>query len=90
MQNELKKKIQKIQDREKGMKKELSDVKTENQWLVNNQKSASPNKKSEDSVKQMEAMRNELKEEKDKVKNLTVWKSQLSEKNKELKEENAK
>ena len=90
MQNELKKKIQKIQDREKGMKKELSDVKTENQWLVNNQKSGSPNKKSEDSVKQVEAMRNELKEEKDKVKNLTVWKSQLSEKNKELKEENAK
>ena len=90
LQNELKKKIQKIQDREKGMKKELSDVKTENQWLVNNQKSGSPNKKSEDSVKQTEAMRNELKEEKDKVKNLTVWKSQLSEKNKELKEENAK
>merc|ERR1712173_202182 len=90
LQNELKKKIQKIQDREKGMKKELSDLKTENQWLVNNQKSGSPNKKSEDSVKQVEAMRNELKEEKDKVKNLTVWKSQLSEKNKELKEENAK
>ena len=65
-------------------------MKTEHQWLLNNQKSATQSKKSEESGKIVEALHNELKEEKEKVKNLAEWKSQLSDKNKELKQENEK
>ena len=77
-----------LQEKDSKLKKELAEIKNENQWIIKNQKSGSPSNKIEES--QMEMMRTELKEEKDKVKNLTVWKSQLSEKNKELKEENDK
>ena len=77
-----------LQEKDKQLKKELAEIKNENQWIKKNQKSCSPSKKTDES--QLEVMRTELKEEKDKVKNLTVWKSQLSEKNKELKEENDK
>ena len=77
-----------LQEKDKQLKKELAEIKNENQWIKKNQKLCSPSKKTDES--QLEVMRTELKEEKDKVKNLTVWKSQLSEKNKELKEENDK
>ena len=77
-----------LQEKDKQLKKELAEIKNENQWIIKNHKSGSPSKKTEES--QLEIMRTELKEEKDKVTNLTVWKSQLSEKNKELKEENDK
>ena len=65
-------------------------MKTEHQWLLNNQKSANQSKKSDESGKIVEALHNELKEEKEKVKHLVEWKSQLSEKNKDLKQENEK
>ena len=78
------------QDREKLIKRELSELKTEHQWLLNNQKSSNQSKKSEESGKEIVLLEKTLKEEKDKVKNLTEWKSQLSEKNKELKQENEK
>ena len=81
------------QDKEKQQRKQLQELKTENQWLIQNQKKSgdSPNKRSQEShEKQLDMLRNELKEERDKVKNLTGWKSQLSDKNKELKEENDK
>ena len=42
----------------------------------------------DESQKQYEMYKKELKGEKEKVANLAVWKSQLSDKNKELKEEN--
>lgn len=87
-QNELKKKLFQTQDREKQLKRELSGLKTEHQWILNNQKSAIQSKKSEESGKVCEALHKELKEEKEKVKNLSEWKSQLSDKNKELKQEN--
>ena len=69
------------------MSKELGQLKTENQWLVNNQKKKSVDVQDE-SQKQFEIYKKELKGEKEKVENLSVWKSQLSDKNKELKEEN--
>ena len=78
------------QDREKLIKRELSELKTEHQWLLNNQKSLNQSKKSEESGKEIVLLEKTLREEKDKVKNLTEWKSQLSEKNKELKQENEK
>ena len=81
------------QDRDKQQRKQLQELKTENQWLIQNQKKSgdSPNKRQKDShEKQLDMLRTELKEERDKVKNLTGWKSQLSDKNKELKEENDK
>merc|ERR1711976_302657 len=88
--NDLKKKLFQTQDREKQLKRELSGLKTEHQWLLNNQKSATQSKKSEESGKIVEALHNELKEEKEKVENLAEWKSQLSDKNKELNQENEK
>ena len=89
-QNDIKKKLFQTQDREKLIKRELSELKTEHQWLLNNQKSSNQAKKSEESGKEIVLLEKTLKEEKDKVKNLTEWKSQLSEKNKELKQENEK
>ena len=86
----MKKKVFQTQDREKQLKRELSGLKTEHQWLLNNQKSSNQSKKSDESGKIVEALHNELKEEKGKVKNLVEWKSQLSDKNKELKQENEK
>lgn len=70
------------------MSKELGKLKTENQRLVSNQKSKMITDKVDESQKQFEMYKKELKGEKEKVANLSVWKSQLSEKNKELKEEN--
>ena len=83
-QNDLKKKLNDIQEREKQSKKELGEVRKENSRIQKTTLS-SPSKSDES---QLDVMRNELKGEKEKVQNLTVWKSQLSEKNKELKEEN--
>lgn len=88
--NELKKKLFQTQDREKQLKRELSGLKTEHQWVLNNQKASNQSKKSDESGKIVEALHNELKQEKEKVKNLAEWKSQLSDKNKELKQENEK
>merc|ERR1719225_381684 len=84
--NDIKKKLFQTQDREKLIKRELSELKTEHQWLLNNQKSLNQSKKSEESAKEIEVLEKTMKEEKGKVKNLTEWKSQLSEKNKELKQ----
>ena len=70
------------------MSKELGQLKTENQWLVNNQKGKRSVDVQDESQKQFEIYKKELKGEKEKVENLSVWKSQLSDKNKELKEEN--
>ena len=70
------------------MSKELGQLKTENQWLVNNQKGKKSVDVQDESQKQFEIYKKELKGEKEKVENLSVWKSQLSDKNKELKEEN--
>ena len=70
------------------MNKELGQLKTENQWLVNNQKGKKSVDVQDESQKQFEIYKKELKGEKEKVENLSVWKSQLSDKNKELKEEN--
>lgn len=70
------------------MSKELGKLKTENQRLVSNQKSKMITDKVDESQKQFEMYKQELRDEREKVKNLSVWKSQLSEKNKELKEEN--
>ena len=89
-QNELKKKLFQTQDREKQLKRELSGLKTEHQWVLNNQKSANQSKKVDESGKAVEALHHELKEEREKVKNLAEWKSQLTDKNKELKQENEK
>ena len=70
------------------MNKELAQLKSENQWLVNNQKGKKSVDPRDESQKQFEMYKKELKDEKEKVENLSVWKSQLSDKNKELKEEN--
>lgn len=70
------------------MNKELGQLKSENQWLVNNQKGKKSVDPRDESQKQFEMYKKELKDEKEKVENLSVWKSQLSDKNKELKEEN--
>ena len=72
------------------MNKELGQLKSENQWLVNNQKGKKSVDPRDESQKQFEMYKKELKGEKEKVENLSVWKSQLSEKNKELKAENAR
>ena len=82
-----------VQEGEKQNKKQIQELKTENKWLSSQSKKSesSPNKKMQDSHdKQLDLLRNELREERDKVKNLTGWKSQLSDKNRELKEENDK
>merc|ERR1711997_1155717 len=86
--NELKKKLNELQENEKKMSKELGQLKTENQWLVNNQKGKKSVDVQDESQKQFEIYKKELKGEKEQVENLSVWKSQLSDKNKELKEEN--
>ena len=68
-------------------------MKSENQWLVNNQKkkkSVDSRDARDESQIQFEMYKKELKSEKEKVENLSVWKSQLSEKNQKLKEENAR
>ena len=75
-------------ENEKKLSKELGQLKTENQWLVNNQKGKKSVDAKDESQKQFEMYKKELKDEKEKVENLAVWKSQLSDKNKELKEEN--
>ena len=77
-----------LQENEKKLSKELGQLKTENQWLVNNQKGKKSVDDKDESQKQFEMYKKELKDEKEKVENLSVWKSQLSDKNKELKEEN--
>ena len=77
-----------LQENEKKLSKELGQLKTENQWLVNNQKGKKSVDAKDESQKQFEMYKKELKDEKEKVENLSVWKSQLSDKNKELKEEN--
>ena len=80
-----------LQENEKKISKELGQLKSENQWLVNNQKkkkSVDARDARDESQMQFEMYKKELKGEKEKVENLSVWKSQLSEKNKELKEEN--
>jgi len=79
-------------DIEQELKKEISRLNLENQWLINNQKSQKDTMESTDDVDEddedMEKMKKELRDEKEKVKNLTSWKSQLAEKNKELKADN--
>jgi len=79
-------------DIEQELKKEISRLNLENQWLINNQKSQKDTMESTDDVDEddedMEKMKKELIDEKEKVKNLTSWKSQLAEKNKELKADN--
>ena len=77
-----------LKENEKKLSKELGQLKTENQWLVNNQKGKKSADAKDESQKQFEMYKKELKDEKEKVENLSVWKSQLSDKNKELKEEN--
>ena len=77
-----------LQENEKKISTELGQLKTENQWLVNNQKGKKSVDAKDESQKQFEMYKKELKDEKEKVENLSVWKSQLSDKNKELKEEN--
>ena len=77
-----------LKENEKKLSKELGQLKTENQWLVNNQKGKKSVDAKDESQKQFEMYKKELKDEKEKVENLSVWKSQLSDKNKELKEEN--
>ena len=71
------------------MSRELAKLKTENHRLVNNQKGKKAlDIKTDESQKQFEMYKQELREEREKVTNLSLWKSQLSEKNKELREEN--
>ena len=79
-----------LQENEKKISKELGQLKSENQWLVNNQKKKKSVDARDESQMQFEMYKKELKGEKEKVENLSVWKSQLSEKNKELKAENAR
>jgi len=87
--NDLKKKVNEQLEREKKLRKEIGQLKVENQWLINNQKnSTGSSNKLEVKEEEFESLANQLKEEKEKVKNLTTWKAQLTEKNKELKEDN--
>ena len=92
MQGNVKKSHDEQLDIEQELKKEISRLNLENQWLINNQKSQKDTIKSTDEVDEddedIEKMKKELRDEKEKVKNLTSWKSQLAEKNKELKEDN--
>ena len=88
-QNDLKKKVNEQLEREKKLRKEIGQLKVENQWLINNQKnSTGSSNKLDVKEEEFESLANQLKEEKEKVKNLTTWKAQLTEKNKELKEDN--
>ena len=85
----MKKKVNEQLEREKKLRKEIGQLKVENQWLINNQKnSTGSSNKLEVKEEEFESLANQLKEEKEKVKNLTTWKAQLTEKNKELKEDN--
>lgn len=88
--NDLKKKVNEQLEREKKLRNEIGQLKVENQWLINNQKSGSQGISNKIEVKEdeLESLTKQLKEEKEKVRNLTTWKAQLSEKNKELKEDN--
>ena len=70
------------------MSRELGQLKTENKQLISAQKDKKSLNISDQSKKQFEMYKQELKEERERVKNLSIWKSQLSDKNKELKEEN--
>eukprot|EP00092_Neocalanus_flemingeri_P005056 GFUD01005436.1.p1 GENE.GFUD01005436.1~~GFUD01005436.1.p1 ORF type:complete len:507 (+),score=184.69 GFUD01005436.1:185-1705(+) len=86
---ELKKNLNEQLEREKKITKEMSQLKVENQWLINNQKdTAGKSDKTDVKEEELESLKKELKEEMEKVKNLTSWKSQLMEKNKELKDDN--
>ena len=85
----MKKKVNEQLEREKKLRKEIGQLKVENQWLINNQKnSTGSSNKLDVKEEEFESLANQLKEEKEKVKNLTTWKAQLTEKNKELKEDN--
>ena len=85
----MKKKVNEQLEREKKLRKEIGQLKVENQWLINNQKnSTGSSNKLEGKEEEFESLTNQLKEEKEKVRNLTTWKAQLTEKNKELKEDN--
>ena len=82
-------KINEQLEREKKLRKEIGQLKVENQWLINNQKNGTgSSNKLEVKEEEFESLANQLKEEKEKVRNLTTWKAQLTEKNKELKEDN--
>merc|ERR1712130_199319 len=56
--NDLKKKMSILQEKDKQLKKELAEIKNENQWIIKNHMSGSPSKKTEES--QLEIMRTEL------------------------------
>jgi len=86
---ELNKKLQSSHGNHKILEKQFSQLKVENQWLVNSQKKTSSiEDKMEERAREIQELRKELQEERAKVKNLSEWKSQLADKNKDLKQEN--
>jgi len=81
---ELKRQFQMKEENENKLVKDIKQLSVENQWLMNNPKSADINSSS----LELEEAKSELKLEREKVKNLMSWKSQLADKNKKLLEEN--
>jgi len=85
----LEKKLKVSSEKTKILDRDLSQLKVENQWLVNNNKKSNGNEeKVEDMARELQELKVELRKEKEKVMNLVDWKSQLAEKNKSLKDEN--
>merc|ERR1712172_469465 len=79
---ELNKKLKNGSNSYKVLEKELGQLKAENQWLATSQKKASSIEgKVEESAREIQEPRKELRDEKDKVKNLAEWKTQLADKN---------
>merc|ERR1711862_198483 len=66
--NDLKKKINEQLEREKKLRNEIGQLKVENQWLINNQKSVSQGSSNKIEVKEeeLESLAKQLKEEKEK------------------------
>merc|ERR1712123_51809 len=86
---QLEKKLKVGSEQTKILDRNLSQLKVENQWLVNNNKKGNGNEeKAEDMARELQELKVELRKEKEKVMNLVDWKSQLAEKNKSLKDEN--
>jgi len=87
---DLKKSREDQLDIDQNLRKEMSQLNLENQWLINNVKQGRSKvvMVGNDDEEDVEKVKKELREEKEKVMNLTCWKSQLVEKNNKILAEN--
>jgi len=87
---DLKKSKEDHLDVEQNLRKEMSQLNLENQWLICKMKQGESKAVMvrNDDEEDVEKLRKELRQEKEKVINLTCWKSQLVEKNNKIMAEN--